>query len=451
MPAIKIIHPQQKIGLFEYLYVIMLVLYAGRSIVLFESPSLSSNPIGVMLPFVMSAILAFKWRILFIPNFYFILLYTVLYFVLVSVKYYEVRPTFLITYFLLFFTAYTAIRALRENIFILYEKIVFYLAAISIPLWSFQVLAGGDVLYNMISRLSFLEPVSFVSGRGISTVVYAIQSYSTTIINGHTISRNCGFAWEPGSFSSYLSLAIFVNLFIAKDGAKGRKRFIVLVLALLSTMSTTGYFLFAMIMVFYLFNKDFKRVVLMIPVAAAGLVLFFSLPFMKDKIVELVQEPARLENIVWDSYARENATTPQRFSSLLITLIDFKNNPLLGIAAHAEEQWTRQAGSNISTVSGIGNLLAQFGLLGFIPFILLTLKSSIVFSKYFNYKGKSLLFLLVLGISISYSILFIPLILCFWMFSLFEPDLVRNIDTENIVVDRQETEFKNIPERNIIV
>lgn len=447
----QITQSEQKIGFFEYLYVFMLVMYAGRSVIFFESQTISGNPIGVMLPFIMSAILAFKWRILFIPNFYFILLYTLVYFVFVSAKYYEVRPTFLITYYLLFFTAYIAIKALRENVFILYEKIVFILAAISIPLWSFQVLAGGDVLYNMISRLSFLEPVSFVSGRGISTIVYAIQSYSTTLINGHTISRNCGFAWEPGSFSSYLSLAIFVNLFIAKDGSKGRKRFVVLVLALLSTMSTTGYFLFAMIMVFYLFNKDFKKIILMIPVAAAALVLFFSLPFMKDKIVELVREPSGLNNIVWDSYGRENATTPQRFSSLLITLIDFKNNPLLGIAAHAEEQWTRQAGSNISTVSGIGNLLAQFGLMGFIPFILITLKSSIVFSKYFNYKGRYLLFLLVLGISISYSIMFIPLIICFWMFSLFEPDLVRNIDTESVMDSAPETGVKEIPERNIIV
>lgn len=412
-----------RIGYLEYLYVLMLILYAGRSLIFFESPLLTENPVGVTLPVIFSGILAFKWRLFITREFYLLLLFFAVYFIAVSVKYYEIQPTFIVTYYLLFFTAYVAVRVLKFNLFLIYEKLVFILAAISLFLWGFQVLAGGDVLFNLISRFSFLESVSFVSGRGLSTVIYVIQPYATTLINGHTISRNCGFAWEPGSYSSYLSLALFINVFMTNPESGSRKRFWVLLLALLSTMSTTGYVLLSLIMVYYFFNREFKKRVLMIPVIAGALILLFSLPFMKDKIVELVREPARIDFIIWESYGRESATTPQRFSSLLITLVDFRNNPLLGIAAHSEEQWTFQAGSNVSPISGIGNLLAQFGLVGFIPFIILSLKSSVIFSKYFNYKGKFLLFLLIIGISISYSILFIPLIMCFWMFSLFEPDI----------------------------
>jgi hypothetical protein len=159
------------------------------------------------------------------------------------------------------------------------------------------------------------------------------------------------------------------------------------------------------------------------PVAAVALILFFSLPFMKDKIVELVREPQNLNEIVYLSAGRETNVTPQRFSSLIITLIDFKNNPLLGIAAHSDESWINQSGSSISPISGIGNLMAQFGLAGLIPFLFFTLRSSIIFSRYFNYKGGLLLFLVILGISISYTIIFIPFIMCFWMFSLYEPDM----------------------------
>ncbi|HLN22188.1 MAG TPA: hypothetical protein VK213_13930 [Bacteroidales bacterium] len=428
---------QQKVGFFEYAYVLMLILYAGRSLLFFESPELRTNFFGVLLPVVMSTILAFKWRIMFIPNFYLLLFFFAIYFIAISVKYYEVRPTFLITYYFIFFTAYVAVKALKINLFLLYEKIVVYLAAISLFLWSFQVLAGGDVLFNMIGRIPYLEDISVVSGTGLSTVVYVIQSYSTTLINNNTISRNCGFAWEPGSYSSYLCLAIFINLFIARDKRQSRRRFWILMLAILSTMSTTGYFLLSLIMVYYLFNLEFRKIIIMIPVMIAILIAFFSLPFMKDKIIELVKEPAGLENLVWESYGRESAVTPQRFSSLIITLIDFKNNPVLGIAAHGDEQWTRRMGSNISPISGIGNLLAQFGLAGFIPFLILTIKSSKTFSKIFNYKGRYLLFLIVIGISISYSILFIPFIACFWMFSLFEPDILA--DTEQNVMLVQES------------
>jgi hypothetical protein len=412
-----------KIGFYEYLFVLMMILYAGRSLMFFESPDIAKNPIGVMLPFILSMILAFKWRIVFTVEFYMLLLFFTLYFLAISIKYYAIHPSFLVTYFLLFFTTYTAVKSLKFNVFIIYEKILYILAIISLVLWGFQVLAGGDVLFNIISSyFSFMEPVSFVSGKGISTVVYVIQPYATTLINNFTTSRNCGFAWEPGSYASYLCLGLFINLFSHEQDRNSKRRFWVLLAALLSTLSTTGYVILSIIMIYYLLNKEFKNVILLIPVVIIALILFFSLPFMKDKILELVKEPASLQNMVWDSYGRETATTPQRFSSLLITLIDFKNNPILGIAANAEESWVRQVGSNISPISGIGNLLAQFGLAGTLPFIYYTIKSSFFFSRYYRYRGKFLLFLVIFGISISYSILFIPFVMCFWMFSLFEPD-----------------------------
>lgn len=414
---------EQKIGLFEYFYVLMLMLYAGRSIIFFESPIITENTVGVLLPVVLSGILAFKWKLFFSPRFFALLFFFAIYFLAVSIKYYDLRPTFIMTYYFLFFTTYTAVSVLKFNFFLIFEKILFYFAAISLVLWGFQVLAGGDFLFNIIARLSFLEEMSFVSGRGISTIIYSIQPYSTTLINEHTISRNCGFAWEPGSYSSYLALGIYINLFLAERNEASRKRFWILLLTILSTMSTTGYVLLSIIMIFYLINRDFKKILLMLPVAVIVLVLFFSLPFMKDKILELVREPSGLSEMVYQSARRESNITPQRFSSFIITLIDFKNNPLLGIAAHSDQSWTEQVGSNISPISGIGNLMAQFGLAGLIPFLFFSIRSSLIFSKYFNYKGKLLLFFIILGISISYTIIFIPFIMCFWMFGLFEPDI----------------------------
>lgn len=411
-----------EVGFFEYLFVLMMMLYAGRSLMFFESPVITENPVGVILPFILSVVLAFKWRIVFTVEFYVLLLFFTLYFLAISIKYYAIHPSFLVTYFLIFFTTYAAVKALKYNVFIIFEKILFIFAIISLVLWGFQVLAGGDVLFNMISGyFSFMQPLSFVSGNGISTVVYVIQPYATTLINEHTISRNCGFAWEPGSYASYLCLGLYINLFNPEKDRNSKKRFWVLLAALLSTLSTTGYVILSVIMLYYLLNKEFKNIILLLPLVLIALILFFSLPFMKDKILELVKEPASLQNMVWDSYGRESATTPQRFSSLLITLIDFKNNPLFGIAANAEESWVRQVGSNISPISGIGNLLAQFGIAGTLPFIIYTIKSSFVFARHYRYRGKFLLFLIILGISISYSVLFIPFVMCFWMFALFEP------------------------------
>jgi hypothetical protein len=409
------------IGIFEYIYVFMFILYAGRSVLFFESPIITENPIGVFLPVAMSGILALKWRVYFTVEFYLLLFYFLIYFVAVTIKHYEFQPTFIITYYFLFFTTYVAIKVLKFNLFLMYEKLVYYLAIISLFLWGIQVMAGGDFLFNIFAGFSFLREASFVSGNGISGIIYSIQPYETVIINGATIARNCGFAWEPGSYASYLNLALFVNLFLAKNDPSAKKRFWIFLFAILTTQSTTGYLLLAVIMTFYLFNRDVKKILLLLPVAAVLFLFLLSLPFMKDKIVVLISETQTIDDIVWDSFGREDSTTPQRFTSFLMTFIDFKENPVLGLAGKSELSWIERARTSISPISGIGNMMAQFGLAGFIPFIILLIRSSFIFSRHFNYKGNFLMFLVVIMISISYTVLMIPLIMCFWMYSLFEP------------------------------
>jgi len=102
-------------------------------------------------------------------------------------------------------------------------------------------------------------------------------------------------------------------------------------------------------------------------------------------------------------------------------MIDFKNNPLLGLGGKVDEGWTMKIGARISPITGIGNLLAQFGMVGCIFFVLSTLASSLFFARYLKKKIRFLLFIIILFTSISYSLIFFPLIMCFWMYSLFNP------------------------------
>jgi len=153
---------------------------------------------------------------------------------------------------------------------------------------------------------------------------------------------------------------------------------------------------------------------------------------MKDKIIELISETSRLDQLLIDSYGREESATPQRFMSFLITFQDFLNNPVLGIAAHRDESWVYQLGSSISPISGIGFLLSQFGIVGTLFFLVVSIKSSFYFSRYFRYRGRLLLFLVIFAISISYTVLLISLIMIFWMFSLFEDELPENTNADII-------------------
>lgn len=412
-----------KPSVFEYLFVFMLILYAGRSNKFFESGSITENPIGVILPVILSGILALRWRVVYNIQFYILVACFFIYFLGISIKYNEVQPSFFLVYFFLFFTAYTAIKALKVNLFIIYEKLIFYLAIIGLFMWVVQTVLGGDSLYYKFASIPFITKNSFVTYDGLNAILYSVQPTYASLLYNFAIPRNCGFAWEPGSFSVYLCLAIFINLFIAQSEKGNNLRFWVLVAALASTLSTTGYILFMAIMLFHIINKNMKRVILLFPVVIAVVIIMFSLPFMKNKIVDLITETNSMDRLLRESYGREDAATPQRFLSFKVAFVDFKNNPVLGLGAHREDSWTYKMGSRISTISGIGNLLAQFGIVGFLVFIILTLKNSFFFAEHFSYRGKYLLFIVMILISVSYSMLFMPLIMSFWMFSSFESQI----------------------------
>jgi hypothetical protein len=424
----KTVTESQKISSFEYIYVLMLILYAGRANTFFQSGSFTENTIGVFIPIAFSAAMAIKWKIIFNTQFYLLLFFFAIYFVAISIKYNEVAPTFLITYYLLFFVVYTAVKTLKFNLFIIYEYFLYLLAIVGLFMWVVQLALGGDTLYNILSRFSYLQSISFVSGNGINAFLYSVQPYATTLINNYTIPRNCGFAWEPGSFAVYICLAIYINLFIANKDKNSRLRFWVFTAALISTQSTTGYIIFMLIMTFYVINKKLHIALMLLPVALAIMITVSSLPFMKNKVIELISETTRMDQLLIDSYGRERSATPQRFMSFLITFKDFQNNPVLGIAAHREESWAYRQGSNISPISGIGFLLSQFGLVGTIFFLIISIKSSYYFARYFKYRGGLLLFLIIFAISISYTILFIALVMCFWMFALFENEIPQSED-----------------------
>jgi len=85
-------------------------------------------------------------------------------------------------------------------------------------------------------------------------------------------------------------------------------------------------------------------------------------------------------------------------------------------------------GANVSTITGLGNLLAQHGLVGFFYFFLASYQSSVFYARSFNFKGKILFFIIIFLISISYGIILLPLLMTFWMFALFTPLGVKQSD-----------------------
>ncbi len=415
----------RKIPFFEYFLMFVFIIYAGDANAVVGPLSFSRNPIGAFIPVILCSILIYRHRIIFEKKFFLVIFGLTLYFIAITIKYQELHPTFYLTYIYFFFLAYVLIKGLGVRLFKLFEEVNYNLAIIAIGFWILQILFRGDKLFLLLSKIPGIETFSRVTGEGYNIFLYSVQPVMSSILYGFSIPRNCGYAWEPGAFAVFLCLAIFINLFLDEHDKIGKKRLWVFIFALITTQSTTGYLIFIVIMASYLLRKQLNIIILVLPVTVIALIFVASLPFMSKKVINLIDDTKRIDQLLEDYYGSETPASPQRFTSLLIAIVDFKNNPILGIGVQTTEGWTYKMGANISTISGIGNLLAQFGLVGTLFFFIMCIRSSIFFSRFFQFNSVFLLFFIIIFISISYSILFFPVIMAFWMFESFAPDDIR--------------------------
>jgi len=418
----------RRINFIEYFFVFVLVIYAAHAIRHVSSTQILENPVWTMVPVILSGILALKWKIVFNRQIYLFVLGFFIYYFAVSVKFEEFRPTYFVSYLLLFFTVYVAVKALNVNLFRIYESVLYLLAIIGLIFWGIQIVLGGDALFNYFGMLPSIESWSYVSGGGYNGIFYSVQPTSMSVQFDFLPPRNCGFAWEPGGFAVFLALAIFINLFFFSPDATSKTRFWVMTAALVSSQSTTGYVIFIVILLFYYYNKKQKLIILLWPAVLVLIALAFSLPFMSDKIVSLIREAEMIDIMVEGSIGRETSIAPQRFASFMIALRDFLANPVLGLGGNAEASWTSKIGANVSTISGIGNLLAQHGLVGLSFFLISSYMTSSFFSRAFNFKGKFLFLVIMVLISISYGIILLPMIMSLWMFKIFTPNEIQDRD-----------------------
>lgn len=416
----NIVRPPQNVGLFEYFVVLILIFYVGFANELFLFHTFKDKPLTFFVPVLLSGILVLKHRIPFNRNFFLLIFFYLFYFIGITIKYNKVYPSLLVQYPAIFFTAYVLIKSMKYDLFRIYEHLLYVLAIIGLSMWVIQVTLGGDTLYGILSNIPNIGKFSHVTGGGYNIILYSVQpSYVSTLFS-QLPPRNCGFAWEPGGFAVYLCLAIFINLFMMKGEKYKARHLLILLLALLTTQSTTGFFIVIIIGIFYYFNTNLKTIFMVMPLILVGIILVFSLPFMSEKIVSLVLDIRDLDATVAAGYGREASITPQRFTSFVIAIKDFYLNPVLGTGGIAGESWTEKIGVNISAISGIGNILAHFGLVGFLFFMIVTFRTSVMLSRHYAYRGTALLFLIILSISVSYYIMFLPLIVCFWIFGLFQ-------------------------------
>lgn len=285
----------------------------------------------------------------------------------------------------------------------IFEKLLVFFCSLSLVVW---LLANviGDPFVNFMTSISVLpkpqpptETYSFIVGLGSSFEL--------------GLRRNIGFTWEPGVFSCWVLLGIYVNLIRHKFSLfniRKNKNLYILLVTLLTTLSTTGYSALAIIILFILLNKrsvSSKLIVVALLIAVVPTILGFS--FMSEKIIGLMDMD---QGIMATNYEGTelgmDVVTPQRFTGLYFSWLSFIHDPLLGFNQYANSYVTKVLFGNTVVVAPSEGLLYNLATYGVFMGLFLyywLIKSSIYLSKAYHYKGAMMFLAFFLTISFSYS------------------------------------------------
>lgn len=385
--------------------------------------TLSGNPmIPFYIPIILTFILLLRHHITFFHKK--LWLFTSVIFVwsiTVCVKWNDFSSSNLSYYFFLFYAiiiAFIHVRVYGRDLFHIYEHIMVVFSVISLVLW------GIALLLPFTSSLFHLFPETHMG----NNVLYLFNWLDPSRTHDYNTSlRNSGCSWEPGRFAIMLIPAILINLSRKGVTFRKNKKAIILLTALASTMSTTGYSIAILLYAIYWFEKfTVKRslyfIVLILPIC----VYLFSLDFMTEKIQDqldyrgLTQE--RLDEMEYheEKHGDEYVGSLDRFESASFEWMNFQKEPLLGYSRNSDYSWFRkEISENFVLTGGLVKILSQYGVfIGLLLYIILFF-SSFKISRLYPHQRKFAFALALMLCSVSYPIFVVPIFTTFWLYGLF--------------------------------
>lgn len=230
-----------------------------------------------------------------------------------------------------------------------------------------------------VDSRTIFEPLRFISGNPdiLHAIFYNFDGEGEP-------NRNSGPFWEPGAFAGYILIAILLLPQYKNLSSKSMyfKQLIALIIALLSTQSTTGYLLLPIALIPHVqlnFNKNLRllgfRMLAAASMVAAAIIFapsLFQLDFLREKISKQYEETVN-ERQGWEL---------TRFGNFLFDLQYIEKRPFFGWGVNEKTRYALNGGK---AVAGQGNGLTD-GIIkfGFVGFGLYAISLFLSFRRYFN-------------------------------------------------------------------
>ena len=250
------------------------------------------------------------------------------------------------------FTSFLFCAVLKEKAIYYLTKVIFHLAIISLPFYCLQLVSGNLVFaLGKFINLPYPHSADYVN--------FIIFTY----VKLHAF-RNSGFAWEPGAFGFFLNMALLLHLLINNFTFDKKAKWVIL--AIITTLSTTSYVALILVLLLYLRARGVKFVKLLFFIVPVLVVSVILLPFLFDKIMVIyyrdMDDMKNIESL--SKYYIENGSLMplNRFASMLFISQSFGIKLIWGISNLYDE--TVPVLKNISISNGIFSFFAQFGAIG---------------------------------------------------------------------------------------
>lgn len=253
-----------------------------------------------------------------------------------------------------------------------YFKVMVAICAISLPLFLLNTVGLG---------------FGYEHDRYQTVLFY--NSIKTSVYN-HT-SRNSGMFWEPGAFQGFIMLVfLFYSNNLKQFWNNYRKESVILLLALLTTKSTTAYlvfgiFLFGIVLLNKKQNVFLKVFFLMLLITMSFYAM--SLEFMGDKIAMQYEEAMSIQkgDVSWN-----------RMGAMVIDIDNIKRHPIIGNGFMDRSRYGILGEYMRGTGNGFTGAINMFG----IPFIIMYLIAVYKNQTYIP-KERRLLFVFVISLLLT--------------------------------------------------
>ena len=299
-----------------------------------------------------------------------------------------------------------------------FETVVAKLCIVSLLLW------GIIVIFPFIKQP--LCGISFpIAVEGTSIAHWGIVGISGSENLG--LIRNLGFAWEPGRFSSIVCIAFMLHLF-RQHFQLCKSNFWPLLLGIFTSLSTTGYMTMIACIIGYYYNanKNASSALIKNLLVFGFVLMVVSSPFLLDKMVEVSDTDRFMTDGAADYYSKNDQSyVPQRAEGLYLDFLNILDSPIIGYGDDVTYSYICRVvfpSLKISLSDGLLQIIAMMGIPLGLLFYFSLWKSSELFSRMYNIKGKYLMFAVVCLVNVSYNFFYEPLFVCMVLYCLFLPD-----------------------------